>query len=877
MNKISLGLCLLLVVQISWKLQAQTLESNPIICNQCTLSQWIETIEQNTSYKVAYSPDQVNTQVQLNLNNETNISDLLNLLTTQHSIDYGIVGQTISLYRTNNTERKTLSLSGYIEDEDTGERLVDAHVYNMELGRGTSTNAYGYFSIKVPSDVGHIYFSYSGYQSVKLPVNFSTDSLITIRLKSSLTLSEVTLTAKNKQIIDRKQAVGLLSIPLKKIATTPVILGETDILKTAQLFPGISEGSEGNSGLYVRGGSPDQNLILLDGITVYNPNHLFGFFSVFNTEAIKDMKVLKGGFPARYGGRLSSVIDLTMKEGNNKKVSGGLSVGLISSKAYLEGPLGSENTSFFVSGRRTYIDLLGASIGAELTDFDQSNYYFYDLNAKVNHKFNDKHRLYLSYYSGKDEGSSQDANDNEDTQRQTREKDYISWGNSVYGLRWNWLLDDELFLNTTVSYSAYDYLNSQNFENSQQLGDTQRSRKYTSETKSGIHVFSTGLQFNWYPIENHQIRFGGKYFYHEFNTGVVSSKILTDDQTSQQVNEAEIIYANEANFFLEDQINLTDKWEINVGTHYSLFDVNNTTYHSVEPRLTTQYNLNDDIQLNAGMAIMQQYTQLLSFSRITLSSDIWVPVTDKIKPARSHQVSSGFKWFVNDSWSFSTEGYYKQMTNVLEYKDGASLFRNSSWQDRVVQGDGKSYGLEFLLSKNGGKFTGWIAYTLAQSTRQFEGINQGKAFPYKYDRRHDVNIVMDYKLTQNWSINAVWVFRTGNAETLGVLRYPSNLGFTEETAQSSSDSDVILQQRNNYRMPAYHRLDLSLNWKKRGELFNQQLSLGVYNAYNYKNPYKITLIDEGVKLAENQYVDTKVLDKKSLFGILPAVSYTINF
>lgn len=882
MSSLKKGLLLFLMIfilQTSLKAQESLLlKKITVKCEQCMLEELLNDISKQTKIKFAYSRSQINVKQKLSitLKNKT-LEDALKIIKDEYKINYKLIGNTISLFpiAINGQRQSKITVSGYIEDKQTGESLIGANVYFPSTFSGTVSNNFGFFSIPVEPEITEIACSFVGYQNLVIPIDFKKDTLIKITLDPTIELEEVVVYATKNEVVDRKMAIGMVRIPMSKIKATPVILGETDVLKVAQLLPGVSEGSEGNSGLYIRGGSSDQNLILLDGITVYNPNHLFGFFSVFNTDAIKDFKIVKGGFPARYGGRLSSVVDLRMKEGNMKKLSGSASIGLISSKIHLEGPIKKDKTSFFVSARRTYIDLFAGGLIGNFTDFDESNYYFYDVNAKLNHKFSDKHRLYLSYYLGRDNGDSEDRNEGDDAKLKTEEISNLSWGNEIYGLRWNWLMSNNLFLNTTVAYSSYDYLNKEIFKNQYVVNDDWTSKEYSTEVQSGIDIFSSGLDFNWIPSTKHQVRFGVKYFYHTFNTGMESRKFISADQENEQTDEEEMIYANEGNLFIEDEIQLSSKLSANIGIHYSMFLVNDKFYDSFEPRLSLKYDITDKIQLNAGGAFMQQYTQLLSFSRITLSSDIWVPVTENIVPAKSKQASLGVRWSINNAWAFSVEGYYKKMKDILEYSESASFFENESWQDRVEQGNGESYGLEFLLEKSKGKITGWLAYTLAESTRTFDNINNGETFPYKYDKRHDLNIVLNYELNESWSINAVWTYKSGNAETLGVIKYPSNLGFLG--GNSTSSDDIISQKRNDYRMSAYHRLDISANWTKKKEKCEHQVSLGIYNAYNRENPYKISLFDASVQTPNGGYVDTKVIKEKSLFGILPALTYTIKF
>ncbi len=881
MNKISSRLLLLFIVLITncaVNAQESLLQKSiDIHCDKFTLKEILVNVTKQTKIKFAYSESQINVKQKVKNLNPKILNELLQELNNNYAIDSKLIGQTISLFpiRKNTQRQKIITISGYIEDASSGERLIGANIYSPKTYKGTTSNSYGFFSIPVSMASNQLACSYVGYRTINLPVNLSSDTILNLALKPSLELAEVTVFDSKNEIADKKSPIGMVKIPLKKVKQLPVIYGETDVLKTAQLLPGISVGSEGNSGLHVRGGSPDQNLILLDGIPVYNPNHLYGFYSVFNTDAIKDMKVIKGGFPARYGGRLSSVVDLRMKEGNTKKMSGGISLGLISSKFHLEGPINKDKTSFFVSARRTYIDFFTNELIKDVSDFDQSNYSFHDVNAKINHKFSDKHRLYLSYYTGRDNGDSENRIEENEANLKTEEKSELSWGNSIYGLRWNWLMNPNLFLNATVSYSSYDYLSNEVFKNQYKTDANWTNKEYSTKLESGINIFSAGLDFNWNPWQKHQIRFGGKYLYHEFNTGMESKKFISAENENEEVDENEMVYADEINLFVEDNYQISNKISANIGLHYSLFVPGSKSYSSLEPRLSVKYDINDKVQLNASAAIMQQYSQLLTSSKINLSSDIWVPATENIKPANSQQASLGAYYSINNSWAFSVEGYYKQMSDLLEYAEGSSYFEGNSWQERVEQGDGKSYGLEFLLQRNKGKLTGWIAYTLAESTRKFDNINNRQEFPYKYDKRHDLNIVLDYKFTKHWSVNAIWTYKTGNAETLGVLKY-STIRMAIN-GNRSAYNDIVIQKRNNFRMPAYHRLDVSLNWKKQIGKYEHMLSVGLYNVYKQENTYKIRLYDTQIQDGNGRYHDTLGSREENLFQRLPSVTYSIKF
>ncbi|MCT4616274.1 MAG: TonB-dependent receptor [Marinifilaceae bacterium] len=864
-------LILLLVFSIeSLEAKANNQTKIDIGRNKCQIIFIINKFKEKLGFDFAYSSSQIDTKKEIQLKaQKISISDFLNQLQSI-GISSRIKQNTVVLFKSK--EKKKIRISGYVEDGESGERLIGANIYDSSNYKGTTTNNYGFFAFDI-DNTKQINVSFVGYSSLILPVNFTNDTSLVIALKPNVQINEVVVKAGSSDMINSKDPIGRMNLSMQKIKALPTSLGEVDVMKSAQLLPGISEGSEGNTGMYVRGGSDDQNLIILDGVNVYNPNHLFGFLSVFNADAIKNCTILKGGFPARYGGKLSSVVDMNMREGNMKKLSGSVSLGLLSSKAYLEGPLIKDKTSFFVSARRTYLDLFGSQILSNLNDYDHSNYYFYDINAKINHKFNNKHRLYLSYYKGRDSGSSKDQANQGDKKLVNEEETEVNWGNSIYGLRWNWLLSSNLFLNTSLSYSSYDYMNDESVRNQYETDSSTETKEYSNKVETGINMLSAGLDFSYYLSDKHNLRFGLKYSKQEYNTGMNSKKYISGKDIKKKVKEKDLIKADEYNVYLEDDISLSQRLGFNIGGHLSMFSVNNKDYKSIEPRLSFNYDLSDKIQLNGGAAFMQQYSQLLSFSRISLSSDIWVPATDKILPAKSKQASLGFKWKINKKYSFSTETYYKKLDNVLEYSESASFFAKDSWQDRVEQGKGKSYGVEFLLEKSKGKLNGWIAYTLAESTRQFDNINNGKEFPYKYDRRHDANIVLNYNITNNWSVSSVWKYRTGNAETLGLVKYKSPMTFNSNV---SSADDIIYQKRNNYRMPAYHRLDLAINYTKTINNITHTVSFGVFNAYNRKNPYKISVKDKAVK-AGDYYIDTKTLEEKSLFGILPSFNYSLKF
>lgn len=771
------------------------------------------------------------------------------------------------------------TISGFISDKASGEKLIGATVIEVESKKGTSANLYGFYSFTLPEGVIKVRFSYVGYQTVIKEIKLDENIKLNIELISNSTLKEFEVIASQSEKIQEKTQMSSVDVSMEKVKSLPVFLGEQDIMKTIQLLPGVQSGSEGSSGLYVRGGGPDQNLILLDGVPVYNASHLFGFFSVFNADAINSVKLIKGGFPARYGGRLSSVIDIRMKEGNQKEFHGEGSIGLISSKLSLEGPIIKDKTSFIVSARRTYIDILARPLIKAAANQNGSEgtggYYFYDVNAKINHKFNETSRLYLSGYFGDDKFYA-NTKDSYTFNGQTDVYDSensLRWGNVITALRWNKIINDKLFSNTTLRYSKYRF----NVGFSEKTTTTDNSGTSSSEFKfdyfSGIEDWAGSVDFDYVPNPNHYIKFGIGDTYHTFRPGVNQFKISESssedlDTTFGSQNQ----FAHEANVYIEDDFKIGELLKFNIGLHGSAFIVKKKTYYSLQPRFSGRYLIDETMSVKASYARMAQFLHLLTNTSIGLPTDLWVPATDRIAPQTSDQIAVGVAKTLKKEYEVSIEGYYKWMNNLIEYKDGASFFgSDKDWQDKVESGKGWSYGGEFLIEKKQGRTTGWIGYTLSWTNRQFEEINFGEVFPYKYDRRHDIGLAVTHKFDKykdrkerdKWiDVGLVFVYGTGNATTLGLERYrsiPSGFGGGEV---------VHIDGRNNYRMPNYHRLDLGVNIhtkKKRGE---RTWSFGLYNAYSRQNPFFLYFGYDN-----NQ----RVLKQISLFPILPSFSYNFKF
>jgi outer membrane receptor for ferrienterochelin and colicin len=770
------------------------------------------------------------------------------------------------------------TFSGYIEDQATGEKLIATTVYDRSSEKGTSTNEYGFFSLTIPSGEVQLLISYVGYRTHTDSFNLTADLSMNISLVPMLELEEVVVSTNRPRDIVEDVQMSAIHIPIKEIKSIPMFMGEADVIKTIQLMPGVQSGTEGTSGIYVRGGGPDQNLFLLDGVPIYNANHLFGFFSVFNPDAISNITMTKGGFPAHYGGRLSSVVDIRLKEGNMKEFHAAGSVGLIASKLTLEGPIIKDKTSFIVSARRTYLDVLARPIIKAINKQNGieglSGYYFYDLNAKINHKFSDRDRIYLSMYHGRDRlfiNEEEKWIDN-DTSYQRKSESGLHWGNLTTALRWNHLYGNKLFSNVSLIYSNYKF---DTFDDTQTLVNGKYDVGYAYDYFSGIEDYGGVIDFDYRPAPSHTIRFGGKYLYHTFSPGIETLE-STDDTLNMQFN-ADPIYAHEYYVYAEDNFQLGSRIRANIGLHYSGFFVKDEFYHSLQPRFTGRVLITPNFSFKAAFSRMDQYIHLLTNATIGLPTDIWVPATDLTKPQSSYQYATGLAYNLNDSWYFTLEGYYKTMNNLIDYSEGSSFFEYGvNWEDKIErEGKGSSYGLEFLARKDVGKLRGWVGYTLSKAEVQFENLNNGEIYPYTYDRRHDVSIVLMYRVSDRTDISATWVYGTGKARTLAVSRYaPDNYSFDDgpynHYSPYGNNSEIeYFQGKNSYREPAYHRLDFGVNRHKEKKWGTQTWSFGLYNAYNRQNPFYLYF-------GYDSY-GNRALKQMSIFMMIPSISYSFEF
>lgn len=779
----------------------------------------------------------------------------------------------------------TVTLSGFIKEAGSGELLPGVSVFIPGTTHGTVSNTYGFYSLTIPAspDSLEVVFSSVGYETYYYHWRVAADLSLNLSLKSATDLEEVVVSARRQSdLVSQSSQMSKLEVPISQVKKIPAFLGEKDVLKVLQLMPGVQKGSEGQAGLYVRGGGPDQNLIILDEAVVYNANHLFGFFSIFNSDALRSVELTKGGFPAQFGGRLSSVLEMNMKEGNKEKLSGEGGIGLISSRLTLEGPLAKGKSSFLLSGRRTYVDVLARPlIAADQRGQDTKvtpGYYFYDLNAKLNYDFGDKDRLYVSGYLGQDRFSVRERGEGQYTNAG------LDWGNVTTTLRWNHLFSSKLFMNTSLVFSNFRFKVSNYVK--EEIDD--EVSEVTLDYLSKIRDIGIKADFDYYPVSAHALRFGVQATHHQF---IPSALVLTGSFIGRPIDRAAT-----AENSVEGGVYLQDVWhagplKVNAGLRASYFSADSVRYFRPEPRISSALQIGNRFSFKASYAEMNQYVHLLSNTGIGLPTDLWVPSTSRVKPQKSRQVAAGLaKDFVKPEISVTVEGYYKHMDDILNYREGASFlgFEGESadelnWENSVTSGKGWSYGAEFLLQKKTGKFSGWVGYTLSWTYWKFPELNQGRIFFPRYDRRHDLSLVGMYDLSNKVRFSAVWVYGTGNALTLPIGRYQ----VVSHNPGSPSGPDAPLPspftnwrfvndygEKNNFRAEPYHRMDISVQFVKKKRRFERTWEISFYNLYNRRNPFYYDIERE---YDESSGANKNLLKRYSLFPVIPSVSYGFKF
>ncbi len=762
----------------------------------------------------------------------------------------------------NSESHKRFSIGGYVEDYSTGERLIGATIQIPEEGLMTSTNNYGFFSLSTSDTMVKIAVSFLGYEPLDtLVVSNNKESLVFKIHPGQGQLAEVVVTSSSSIPIQEQTQMSRITLSAEQIKTLPRFFGEADVLKALQLMPGVQQGSEGTAALLVRGGSPDQNLILLDGVPIYNPSHLLGIFSTFNVSTIKNVDLYKGAFPSRFGGRVSSVVDISTKDGDMKKIHGDFSVGLLASQLTVHGPIKKDKTTFLVSARRTYGDIIAKPF-AKLASGNTVTpiLYFYDFNAKLQHRFTDNDRIFLSLYGSKDKFGGNVKDDFGGS------KTALAWANYLGSIRWNHTFSNKLFGNLTVMASDFSLDISTKYNSS--LNNIKTSEHFG--LKSGIRDYAAKVDFDYYPHAMHRVKAGASFTAHKFTPGSTNFTSSEDGVIRENIISKEFnTQNNELDAYIEDDWKISDKLNVNLGLHWSALTGTSKQYQQLQPRMNLRYILPGSIGLNLSYARMAQYMHLLSGNTISLPTDLWVPATDKIKPQLANQFAAGLaRSILNNKMELSAELYYKQMDNVLEYKDGASYIVNSSgtsWEENVTSGKGTAYGLEVMAQKKEGRLTGWVAYTLSKTERTLPEVNFGRTFPYKYDRRHDFKTVATYRLSEGIEATGCFIFQSAMPVTLASSKYEG----AEENPSGTIEDINNITSRNNLRIEPYHRLDIGVNFiknKTNGRVRTWNVS--IYNVYNRQNPFYYYQKTIGGQAA---------LMKLSLLPVLPSISYSLKF
>jgi len=790
------------------------------------------------------------------------VKSVFSLLMIMYMNLFKIVFVLLVLFYSTGIQAQDFTISGNLKDATNGEDLIYANVLVEELpGTGTTTNSYGFYSITLPQGEYNLRFQYIGYEPLILPVSLTENQTLNVDLgEAASALKEVVIKGEKDNVNVTRTEMSITKVTPKQIEAVPVLLGEKDIVKTLTLTPGISQAGEGTNGFYVRGGGIDQNLILLDESTVYNASHLLGFFSVFNSDAIKDVTLYKGGMPAQYGGRASSVMDIIMKDGNNKRFGATGGIGLISSRLTLEGPIQKDKSSFIISGRRTYADIfLGFSNDETVKN---SKLFFYDLNMKANYRLNDKNRIFLSGYFGRDKFSFGDQLG-------------FNWGNATGTLRWNHLFTEKLFGNTSLIFSDYDY----SFDVGQ--GDD------SFGLDASITDWNLKQDFSWYANTNNTLKFGLQAIHHKFEPGTFDTGTGSDFNSIILPDK----FALEGGAYVQNDQKIGARLGIQYGLRYSLFnyigpgdvvDYNDAgeavgepktygdwesvqVYHGLEPRLSLNFSLTEISSLKAAYNRNFQYIHLLSNTVASSPTDTWIPSSNNVKPQIANQVSLGyFQNLADNMYEFSSEIYFKTLENQIDYRNGANLFLNEEIESELIYGDGTTYGIELFLQKRKGDFSGWIGYTLARSIRNFDDVNDGETYSARQDRIHDASIVGIYKLNDRLTFSANWVYYTGDAVTFPVGTY-----------QIDGQSGVPqYSTRNGSRFPAYHRMDIGATLKnknKKSKRFESDWNFSIYNVYGRENAFTITFRPNEDDPTINE------AERLAVFKWIPSVTYNFKY
>ncbi len=836
-----------------------------------------------------FSADQ---KITFEYKNQT-VKSLLDACLKQTEIDYKWENNRVVLYQ---KPPPIYTISGFLEDSLSGERLVAANVYDYLSGKGTTTNEYGFYSLSIPRGKAALSFSYLGFNPKTYQINIKKNLHFNVPLKASITLAEVVVVDSKYQLKEGLSVTDAPNFASGKLAKMPSIGGEPDIIRYFQTLPGVEAGAGSFGGMHVRGGEADQNLVLLDGVPVYNSSHMLGLFSIFNESIVKNARLYKGKFPAKYGGRLSSVVDIQTKEGNDKEFKFGGAVSLFATSLFAEGPIKKEKTSFFVAGRRTHLDpLFNAFVEEEpgTGDVDRIGYYFYDINAKLNHTFSDKDKVYVSFYRGADNLQSISSfNDDfvidndgiEPTLTLSEQSDFvnINWGNTIISTRWNRVWNNKLFSNMTATFSEFGF---QLFT----VGATEFEKMEGSLFDVDQYIFDSNIQdialkidFDYIPNPKHHIKFGGGVLERIF-TPTFDFQELEDLEADEFSLTEEYIpsdsaitnyYATELNFYLEDDIKFTDKLSAQLGFHNAVFTSDNAGWISFQPRLSIQYQIHPSGTVYAAYSRMGQFLHVLSPAGVSMPFDLWVPSTKKVRPQVANQFLVGTDWKLPQAFTFSTEAYFKKLDHLITYRAGVNSVLSGTeeifdWENEVTFGEGWNYGLEASLKRTKGKTNGYINYALSKATRRFDGLSNDERFPFRYNRRHVIKIGLSQEFTPKFNVFATWSYGSGQYTTPRLIEV-----YGDGTSFDGFDLDLIGSDGplNTFRLPANHQLDVSFNWHWPRKKVDHFFTFGLKNVYNRTNPLfaiRVKNLDGNGETFENE-------DFPGL-PIFPSLRYSIKF
>ena len=848
-----------------------------------SLSQAIDALSENSGVNITYSPQDLPPELRVTIvANYHNLGIVLKDILSNTDLDYQIIGSQLVVFRDPKIdEKKKVRISGHVEDITSGERIIFANVFTDDYKIGTYTNEYGYFAMDVPVGENIIIFSYLGYDKTIQYLDVHQDTVIRAELNSNILLNEIIIIG---QVPKKARDLDISDqIPLQNINSLPTLAGEPDIIRLASMRPGVITSTDGLGGISIRGGSVDQNLILYDGVPVYNTGHALGIFSIFNSSVVKSANIIKGGFPARYGGRLSSVLDVRTREGNNKEFSGDISISPITARATIEGPIKKEKSSFIISARRTIVDPWLKPISKFQFELSNEigfiNYYFYDLSVKFNNQIGKKDHIYFSGHLSKDQFSTQTSSSEETNNQQISELDRTNWnwGNNLGTFRWNHIFSNKLFTNVTLSYSEFDF---QFFDfDKTSIGDVNQGVAvgYSSSLfNSDITDLIANVDMEYKLSSKWNIAFGANYTKHDFSPGVAHSSTRDDllgEKDFLEINDlastflAPNIKGNEMRAYVENELDLLPWLKANIGGHFSSIQVDEQrTYTSLQPRVLVKMNLGNEASLKLSYTKMNQFLHLLTNAGIGLPTDVWVPSTSEIPPQKSTQYSSELALPAFADTKITMSAYLKNMTNLRTFKDGAifGIREGAEWEQELPSGTGKAYGLEFSLEKQIGKYSGWVSYTWSKSERTYTELNDGATFLSNHDRRHNIKFASVLNMGDHIEFSMQWILASGNP-------YTAPTSISEVIIDDRVETTFIFEERNNARLPDYHRLDIGVNLYNDYGWGRQKITIGAYNAYNRRNPFYIDFVRD--KTDSNQFVAESV----SIFPLVPNFTYSLSF